>query len=527
MVRDRRLVLALGGYLAFTLALYGTWLVITVVAFERGGADETGFVGAVLLIPGALAAPLFGALADRVRRDVVLGIGYAGFAVATAAAALAIEADGPRVAIYGAAAAATACTTVPRPVLAAMLPAMTDSAGALITAVVGLEVVVNTAIFAGPLLAGLVLWGAGPAAAMWLGAALGAVAVAALLALRIDVARLRPLATAAEARTLKTAARALGESPGSRLMLGLAIGAFFLSGALDVFFVTVALDDLERSASFAAVLAAVNGLGGLLGAAGVGRLMARHSSSRILSGCLVLVVVPLAALVVSGEAIAVAAFLVNGAGLGGSLVAARSYLQRSTPDAMLARVFGLLEGSSFVALALGSLVGGLAAEATGAAAPLLVGVTCLIAFGLTSRRLRVVDAALPTPDPALVETLRSDAILGHLPEPLLARLAGNAREVKALAGDVVVREGERGDRYYVVSEGNVSVATPDGRGAVLLGPGQGFGEVALVRDAPRNATVTATGPTTLLAIGRGLFLEAITGSSAASTAAESLTGDRS
>lgn len=526
MLRDRRLVLALGGYLAFTLALYGTWLVITVVAFERGGADETGLVGAVLLIPGALAAPLFGALADRVRRDVVLGVGYVGFALATAAAALAIEADGPRVAIYGAAAVATACTTVPRPVLAAMLPAMTDSAGALITAVVGLEVVVNTAIFAGPLLAGLVLLGAGPGTAMWLGAALGGAAVVAVVALRIDVARLRPLATAADARTLRTAARALSDSSGSRLMLGLAIGAFFLSGALDVFFVTVALDDLGRSASFAAVLAAVNGLGGLLGAAAVGRLMATQSSSRILTGCLVLVVAPLAALALSGDVIAVIGFLVNGVGLGGSLVAARSYLQRSTPDAMLARVFGLLEGSSFVALALGSLVAGLAAEVTGSAAPLLVAATCLVAFGLTLPRLRVVDAALPTPDPGVVEVLRSDAILGHLPEALLARLAGNAREVKAIDGDIVVREGERGDRYYVVAEGQVTVATPDGAG-IVLGPGQGFGEVALVRDAPRNATVTAIGATTLLAIGRGLFLESITGSSAASSAAESLTDDRS
>lgn len=526
MVRDRRLVLALGGYLAFTLALYGTWLIVTVVAFERGGADETGLVGAVLLVPGALAAPLFGALADRVRRDVVLGIGYLGFAVATAAAALAIQTDGPRVAIYGAAALATACTTVPRPVLAAMLPAMTDSAGALITAVVGLEVVVNTAIFAGPLLAGLVLLGAGPATAMWLGAVLGAIAIAAVMALRIDAARLRPLATAAESRTLKIAARALRDSSGSRLMLGLAIGAFFLSGALDVFFVTVALDDLGRSASFAAVLAAMNGLGGLVGAAGVGRLMARHSSSWILSCCLGLIVAPLAALAVSAEGVAIAAFLVNGAGLGGSLVAARSYLQRSTPDAMLARVFGLLEGSSFVALALGSLVAGLAAEVVGAAAPLLVGLTCLVAFGFAFPRLRVVDAALPAPDPALVDTLRRDPILGHLPEAPLARLAGNARQVKALDGDVVVRQGERGDRYYVVADGNVSISTSDGRG-VVLGAGHGFGEVALLRDAPRNATVTAVGPVTLLAIGRGLFLEAVTGSSAATSAAETLTDHRS
>ena len=519
-------MLALGGYLAFTLALYGTWLVITVVAFERGGADETGIVGAVLLVPGALAAPLFGALADRVRRDVVLGIGYAGFTAATAAAAIAIGSDGSRIAIYGAAAIATACTTVPRPVLAAMLPAMTDSAGALIRAVVGLEVVVNTAIFAGPLLAGLVLLGAGPATAMWLGAGLGFVALAALAALRIDAARLRPLATESESRKLSTAARALRSSSGSRLMLGLAIGAFFLSGALDVFFVTVALDQLGRSASFAGVLAAANGLGGLIGAAAVGRLMATNPSRRILSGCLVLVAAPLAALTVSNEGVAIAAFFVNGAGLAGSLVATRSYLQRSTPDAMLARVFGLLEGSSFLALAAGSLVAGFAAEAADTAAPVVLGAACALAFAATLPSLGAVDAALPTPDPGLVGVLRTDSILGHLPEPLLARLAGNAREVRARAGDVVVREGERGDRYYVVAEGRVTVAMPGGTTATL-GPGHGFGEVALVRDAPRNATVTAAEPTTLLAIGRGLFLEAITGSSAAATAAETLTDNRS
>ena len=90
---------------------------------------------------------------------------------------------------------------------------------------------------------------------------------------------------------------------------------------------------------------------------------------------------------------------------------------------------------------------------------------------------------------------------------------------------MIIRSGEAGDRYYVVRSGTVRVE-PDGGAEVMLRAGDGFGEVALLRDAPRNATVTAADTTVLFAVGRRVFLEAVTGSVAAAGAAEDVSGRR-
>jgi CRP-like cAMP-binding protein len=82
-----------------------------------------------------------------------------------------------------------------------------------------------------------------------------------------------------------------------------------------------------------------------------------------------------------------------------------------------------------------------------------------------------------------------------------------------------MRKGEPGNRFYVIADGEVEV-TRDGRPVARLGPGAYFGEIALLRDVPRTATVTATTPTTLLVLERADFLEAVTGHPVAREAAD-------
>jgi CRP-like cAMP-binding protein len=107
-------------------------------------------------------------------------------------------------------------------------------------------------------------------------------------------------------------------------------------------------------------------------------------------------------------------------------------------------------------------------------------------------------------------------IFEPLPEPTLERLATTLREVRVPAGTVVIREGDEGDLFYVVQEGEVEVA------GKRLGPGSGFGEIALLRDIPRTATVTAATPVVLQALEREIFLAAVTGHSAARATAEAV-----
>ncbi len=79
------------------------------------------------------------------------------------------------------------------------------------------------------------------------------------------------------------------------------------------------------------------------------------------------------------------------------------------------------------------------------------------------------------------------------------------------AGAVVIREGDPGDRFYILESGAVRVT----RGGVAVrrldAPGDAFGEIALLRDVPRTATVGADEPTVLLVLGRDAFLAAVTG----------------
>jgi CRP-like cAMP-binding protein len=75
---------------------------------------------------------------------------------------------------------------------------------------------------------------------------------------------------------------------------------------------------------------------------------------------------------------------------------------------------------------------------------------------------------------------------------------------------VVIREGDSGDLFYAVLEGNAEVSQA-GRSVRTQGPGEYFGEIALLRDVPRTATVTARSGLVLLSLDRDVFLTAVTG----------------
>lgn len=86
----------------------------------------------------------------------------------------------------------------------------------------------------------------------------------------------------------------------------------------------------------------------------------------------------------------------------------------------------------------------------------------------------------------------------------LERLADRTRAFVARDGDMIVRQGEPGDEFYVIALGKATVIR-DGHEVATLGEGDFFGELALIDPAPRNATVRAEGPVNLVALGRPAF----------------------
>jgi hypothetical protein len=206
-------------------------------------------------------------------------------------------------------------------------------------------------------------------------------------------------------------------------------------------------------------------------------------------------------------------------------VGSRTLLQRTSPPNVLAGVFGVLEGLQAAALALGSLLAPLVIAVLGGRAAVLTVGLLLPALALTGgRRLLALDASAHVPVVELA-LLRSIRLFADLPAPQLEALARDLRPMSAVPGEAIVTQGEIGDRYYAIADGTLE-AIEDGIATRTMGRGDGFGEIALLRDIPRTATVRAITPAHLFALDRAPFVEAVTGHPATRRFAAAITAER-
>jgi MFS family permease len=206
-------------------------------------------------------------------------------------------------------------------------------------------------------------------------------------------------------------------------------------------------------------------------------------------------------------------------------VAGRTLLQRTAPPDVVARVFGVLEALMGAGTALGALLTPLLVSVSGATAAIIgAGAIMPVLALLLGRRLIALDASASVP---IVEIglLRSLRLFRALPPPELEGLARSLVPLTAPAGEAVVTQGGDGDRYYAIAEGELEVLV-DGVRVRMLSRGEGFGEIALLHDVPRTATVRATTPVTLYALDKEPFLEVVTGHPVASTAAHAIAAER-
>ena len=502
-------------FLAFNMSEYATWIALLVYAYARGGAAEAGFVAVIQLIPAAIVAP-FGAYAgDRFRRDRVLLVDYLVQAATLGAAGVALELDAPVAVVYALAIVAAATLTFMRPAHNSLLPWLTESPEHLTAANVVTGIVEGSGVMLGPLIGGvLIAWG-GPGLVFLVFAGLMLIAGLLVRGLRTDLSAMRPAGRLSASEVWRETIggfRALGRAQASRLVvLVLSLGIVVL-GALDVLFVATAIDLLHVGQSGASFLAAAFGIGGILGATASATLVGRRRLTPPLAVGGLLLGAPVAGIaVVPSVAAAPVLYGASGAGWSVADVAGRTLLQRVSPDDVLSRIFGIFEGVAMIAIAIGSAAASALVEAFGIRATLVAsGIFVPVVLLVTAPRLLAVDRDARPPDPRLLELLRDIPIFTPMTAPTIERLAGSLVRVDAGAGDVVIREGDPGDRFYVVERGEVEVRA----GARVMGrrgPGDYVGEIALLRDVPRTATVTAVTAVTLYALERDIFLEAVTG----------------
>jgi len=527
----RRVVVA---FATFNFAEWATWTAVLVYAFQRGGATESGVVAFTMVAPAAVVAPIVASYGGRLRRERQLLLGYVVQAVVMTAGAIAFAAAAPPLLIYALATLTSISVTLTRPAHGSILPSLAATTDELTAANVASGTVQNVSIAIAPFAAGLLYADSGPGTVFAVCAAGVAIGAGLVVGVRTmaDAPDEASGAAGAEAQPVEAAGnpldglRYLGRARGPRLVVALIGAAAVIEGALDVLMIVVAIDLIGGGPTQAGALSSAAGVGGILGAAAAVALVGRARLAGPLALGLVVWGAPVAILgVVPGFVIALAVFLVAGVGRGELDVAGRTLLQRVTPDPALPGVFGMLEGTYMGMIAIGSIAVPLIIVFLGAhAALVVVGLWLPLIVAASWRSLRDVDAAAVVHVRELAR-LRAIPMFAPLAPPTIERLAANLVPVEAVAGAWLVREGELGDRFYVVDEGEVEIEI-DGRTVRREGPGSSFGEIALLRDVPRTASVRAVSDVRLLALERDVFLSAVTGHVRSRSVAEAVVAER-
>ncbi len=495
---------------------------MTVYAFDQDGQDGGGLVGFLRVLPATVALPWLGVLADRVSRRQLLVVACALRAGTAAGAAVAVAQP---VAVYALLTLSTVCHAAYRPVLAALFPMLCTAPDEL-TGVNAIRAILDgAAALIGPLAAAALLVAYDPAAAF---AAVALLAGAAgVLAARLRYESPRAAAAEQPPRTgvvddVVDGLRELRRRPRALEVIVLGGAQCVVRGALTVLAVVVAVEVTDLGRPGVGVLWAAFGVGGLaaalasIGAAGSARLGTLFGAGVALWG-LPIVLIGL----VTGDAVAVGAFVVIGAANALVDVTGFTLLQRLVPDQTLARVLALTEAVFSLALALGSLAVPFLLAALGDTGALIAtGAVLPLAVAARWAALRAIDADIGVRRDRIV-LLRRVGMLRLLPVPAIESLAMRLGRTRVPAGTDVFRKGDPGDGFYVIESGQVAVLD-DGYEIRRLGPGAAFGEIALLQAVPRTATVHALEDTELATLSGPQFVSAVTGSTATASTAEQL-----
>jgi MFS family permease len=489
---------------AFTVAL-------GIVAYRDGGAALLGLVGLLRMVPSAICAPLLSPFADRGRRERVLVVVSTARGVATAAAALVAAVGGAPVLIYVLAVLSTIAATLFRPAHSALLPSLCHTGHELASANVVRGMLDSAATLVGPLLAAVLLEVADVDVVFAVAAAASFWSAALLLRLTYDAP---PRPSVARPRLVREVVEGVGAVVRNRdlaLVLGLAAAQSFTRGSLTVFSVLVSIELLGRGESGVGTLMTAVGVGAVCGSLAASLLVGTRRLGAWFALGVVLWGLPLALLGLVPQDAAALAFMAM-IGVGNALidVAGFTLLGRMAPDAVLARVFGVLESAVAVAIGLGAVGAAWAVDAWGLRPALVaVGLVCPVLAAASWWRLRALDRTVGVHDEDVL-LLQHVPMLRTLPLPSVEQLARGLEPRELAAGTTVFSEGDAGDRYYVVESGEVDVVG-DGLTLTTLGPGEGFGEVALLRSSPRTATVVARSDVRLRALGSEHFLAVVMG----------------
>ena len=515
--------------LAFVGSITGEWgyfIALLVYAEAHDGARGVSLILFLRWSCSALAASWLAYLADRFRRErVMVSTDLIRASVMGIMAAAAFAGWSPLF-VYAGATFVSVAAKAFRPAQAALLPTLARTPEELTAANVASSGIESIGAFAGPAIGGLLL------AATNTGTVFLAMCVALLWSASL-ISRLHPVARPAppaEHRGALSEAvagfRELGREPDARVIVGLYACQTFMDGALRVLMVVTALDLLDIGKSGLGFLNAAVGVGGLVGVAFAFALVGRNRLAGNFGVGLLLMGLGLGLIGVWPKP-AAAIILMGVLGVGNTLVdvSAVTLLQRAVRDEVLGRVFGALQSMLIGSAAIGALVAPFLIDAVGIRAALVItGGMLPTVTALLWVRLHAIDDRVHVPTER-IELLRRNPLFEPLPPPAVEHLASKLIPRHVEAGATVFRQGDAGDLFYIVESGRCEISI-DGVKVSEAGPGEGFGEIALLHEVPRTATVVAAEETKLFSLDGDEFIASVTGHAPSREAADAVIGAR-
>ncbi|HEY8636032.1 MAG TPA: MFS transporter [Candidatus Limnocylindrales bacterium] len=516
---------------AYTVGIAGDWVLLVallVVAYQAGGPLTVGVLGLVRMVPATVTGTLAGIPAARFGSGRVLLAANILRTVGALGCAVGVGIGAPTAIVFLAAAVVASAGLLVRPVQSALLPSLARLPEELVAGNVVSSLGEAVGTFIGPLLGGILVAAVSEAAAM--SVASGLFVLAAISVARLDAVEDRGAEVPSDQamigqpsflRSVRTVAR----RPGPALVLLGFLSQVLVRGMLITLIVVASIELLGLGRAGIGWLNAAIGLGGLIGAIGAASLGRGIRLSRVFALSLAMWGLPIA---VMGAwpvpLVALGAMVVTGLSNASLDISGFTVLQRSFPPRERFAAFGLLEGAGGFGLAVGGIIASIVLDRVGIRGALaLAGALLPITAVATWPRISRLELESLVPE-ARLDLVRRVPLFAPLNLSTLERLASTMVPIDAAPGDVLMREGDVGDRYLVIETGSVAVSS-EGRPLRTCGPGEGIGEIALLRDIPRTATVVAVEPTRVLALDALSFKAAMAGP-AAWAAAEATMADR-
>lgn len=517
--------------LSFASGWTSEWALIVaigVVAYRAGGPLQVSVIASLRMAVPALAAPVLSVFSDRFRRDRVLLWSGLVRAAAIGGAAAVIAAGGPPVATYALVIVAACAFILTRAGNSALVPLLCRSPLELTSAMASRGFLDSAGTLLGPIVAAALLAISTPAAVLAIVAILSLGSSLLLVPLRYE-APWRAGRPRALNRLLSDTVEGLAALLGHRdaaVLVGLALVQTFTRGCLNVFLVVLAFEALNSGAAGVGVLTAAVGVGATVASVAAFSLVSSRHLALLEGFGVALWGLPLAlsGMVASRPAVLLLMGLI---GVGNALVDVGLFtlLARLIPEGLLGRVFGTFESLIALTVAGGALITPVVINLLGLrGALILLGAIAPVATLIAIGRLVRVDRSIVHRDTE-IGVLRRVAMLQALPMPVIESLAANVGHAQVGAGLDVVRQGDPGDQFYVIAAGQARVIR-DEEQLAELSAGDCFGEIALLHETPRTATVHAQTDLSLYVIGRSEFLSALRGCSASDRAAQSLVHER-